>query len=258
MCDFGAAIGGAISIGTSLLSYNAQKAQSAKDNAYNLQVQATQEAYRADLLKYGNTVYEQEIDYGNEVLSYQKAEFGRQVDLVEKAQAGIEKNYLAKVGTLLQRRVEETMAFALGVNDVADEGRKQRSTIAAKSADRGLEGVSVEAVLGDISRQEGEAITSLTMTEEAKQRQFIVDGASLKAEADSQRLNTVVRTYNPTAPVQAPSPVNPVTPAAQRSDPSVGTLIAGIGAGVGNSVASAAKSGSLDRAFSSFRSALKI
>lgn len=245
MCDLAAGLTAAVGVGNAVAGHISGSLAAQKQNAYNLQRQAIEEKYRVDLFKYGNEVYAQDIKFGGEMLDYQKEEFSRQVRMIEKARDGIERNYFQKVGQLVARQVEEQIALAFQNDAVKAQGSSTRGEFIAKSADRGVEGHSVDAVLDNISRQEGTALTVNDMNSAAINRQTMWEALGFKAEADERASNLAVKTYNPTGPIQAPAPAGAVMPAQKVSGPSSGSLWLGIGSGIADGVKTALNNKSL-------------
>jgi hypothetical protein len=262
MCDITAGLTAAVGIGSALMGNASAKAQGEKDRAAALQRQAVEEKYRTDMYKYGNETYAQDVKFGEETLEYQKTEFDRQGRMIDKARAGIEKNYINKVGQLLQQQVEEEIALAFTDEKLNTEGRSARSTAAVKAGDRGFEGASVDAVMDDISRQEGESLTIVDLNRQAGARQKTWEALGLKAESDDRLFNLQTQTYNPSGPIKTPGPAGAVMPAAPLSKPSSGALAINIGTsvlgGLNSAVASKSWNGKPETLGPSIADAFKI
>jgi len=103
-----------LSIAGSVISHNEQKANAYNQWLYNVQKETQDEKYRGQRLEYQNKVYKQEIDYGFDVLDYQKEEFDRQKTHLTRSTEIIEENRFAQYGQMLLRQVQEGIAATLG------------------------------------------------------------------------------------------------------------------------------------------------
>lgn len=258
MCDITAGLTTALSVGSSLLNFGAQKVAAEKQNAYNLQRQAVEEKYRTDMFKYGNEVYAQDVKFGGEVLDYQKKEFDRQERMIGVAREAADTNYFRKVGQLLQRQVEEEMALAFGDDAMSKSARDASGKAIVSANQRGVEGASVDAILGDIARQEGEALTTIDLNRQAGRRQATWEALGLKAENDERIFNLQAQTYNPSAPITAPGPAGSVAPAQRVSGPSVASLAVNVASSVVSGFNTAQTNKSWDGTLSGFAKAFKI
>ncbi|WP_038358593.1 hypothetical protein [Bosea sp. UNC402CLCol] len=258
MCDLMGGLTLAMGVGSSLANFGSQKLAAEKQNAYNLQRQAIEEKYRVDMYKYGTEIYNQDIKFGGQVLDYQKNEFDRQGRMIEKARDGLETNYVRKVGQLLQRQVEEEMALAFQDDSVARQGRDAKATALVDAGKRGVEGASVDAVLDNIARQQGEAASIIDLSRQAGRQQSMWDALGLKAENDERLYSLQVQTYNPSAPIQAPAPAGAVAPAQRVSGPSTGSLLLNIGSNILDAGKTAINNKTLDASKLSFGHIFKI
>ncbi|MBE7185480.1 MAG: hypothetical protein INR68_13875 [Methylobacterium mesophilicum] len=218
----------ALSAGGQVAGFLGAKKAAAEQNLYNMKVETQQLQYRVELTNYNNKTYEQDIKYGGEVLDYQKNEFRRQNETLDRATTNIQDNYFVQVGTLMKRMVEENISAAFQMDDVAKASRKEKASRQVQADARGVEGNSVEAVISDVARQEGDAITVMEMNRSATQRQLMLEAMQLKTSADGAIMNLPVNTYQPLAPAQPPAPISPVAPAPKMNGPSVGSLVTGI------------------------------
>lgn len=216
------------SIAGQIIGFNAQNKAAWEQRAYNAKVEAQQEKYRAELIKYQNVVYQQEVDHGHKMLDYQESEFGRQAEFRKNAQASIEKNLFAQYATLLQRMVEENMAASLNGTGVQRDAQALRAKAQAAADSRGIEGSSVEQIINDVSRQEGENLTVMELNRSATQRQLNLEAMGLKASADQQLYNLPLQTFQPNAPLNPPQPVSPVTPAAPVAGPNRAAMVTNV------------------------------
>lgn len=230
MCDVIGAVVGAVAVAGSVASYSAQNSAAKKQSNYNKAVEEQQTEYRLDLMEYQNQVWEQDIRYAADMLGWAQTEWDRGVRSDKMAREAIEKNTLAGVSAVLIRQVEEDMATVLQGTEI----RRQGATAAARlaNADRGVEGNSVEAVLQDVARQEGEAMTALAMNRSVSRRQLNRQAIALDAQGDQQLMALQLRTFNPQANIRTPQPISPVAPAAPVAGGNVGQLITGVVGGV--------------------------
>lgn len=234
MCVTAAAaiVSGGASIAGSIFGYNEAKKQALQQQLYNLQAETQEEKYRAELTRYQGVVYKQEIKYGHQVLDWQKSEFARQGEMVEKAQANVNKNLLNNYATLLQRQVEEHMAAAFDIENTERQARKLRASAQVTADARGVEGNSVESVINDVSRQAGEATHILELNRSATMRQLNLEMMGLKASADQALYNIPIQTYGPREPLHPPQPISPTKPAAPVAMPSRSALMVNVVGGV--------------------------
>jgi hypothetical protein len=229
-----AAIGTAVSAASAVASHaaagQAANANNAAASANNLQ----NAKYRDELLHYQNETWMQDLAYAQETLGYQTAAFTRQIEWSEKARESVTRNRDAEAFTLMARGVEETIAATFQTNALGRQGAAARATHEAK--DRGVEGHSVEAVLADVWRQEGEAQTIVAMNRDVTGRQLFREALAGDATADSQmsQIASSVRTYSPNTPIRTPTPVNSAAPQIGTNGPSTGALVGNLaGAAVG-------------------------
>lgn len=205
-------------------SHNAATRYAYQMQLYNAQAEAQQERYRAELIRYQNVSYKQEIDYGRDVLSWQKDEFSRQDKLLNRSVGQIEQNRFTHYATMLQRMVEEQIASAFDVQNVDRQSRKMAASAQVKADARGTEGQSIEQIINDVARQAGDATTVLELNRSATMRQLNLEMMGLKAGSDQALYNLNVNTYSPREPIKPPPPASPVKPEAPVPTPSSGAL----------------------------------
>lgn len=122
-------------------------------------------------------------------------------------------------------------AFDLQANDKAAMAGRAKAQVAADA--KGIEGSSVEQLIDEVTRQQGENDTVLALNRSATMRQLTLESMGLKANADAALYNIPIRTYDPIAPINPPSPVNPVRPEAPVASPNRGAMVANVvGAGI--------------------------
>jgi len=228
MCDAItiAAAGVAVAAGGTALSYSQQNSASKKQATYNRVVQAQNEQFRLDTMQYQNDVWEQDIAYANDMLAWAEGEWNRQVTNYGRAAEAIEKNTLAATGQLLIRQAEEDMATILQAAETRRTGTVARAKMEA--TDRGVEGNSVEAIINDVTRQEGEALNVQAMNRSSSIRAINQAIVAADAQGDQQLANLALKTYAPQAQIRQPTPVNPINPAAPVAGPNTGQLITGM------------------------------
>ena len=226
----------AVTAGSAVASYSAQQSAAKKQGAYNATVEAQQGQYRLDTMAYQTQQWAQDIAHTNDLLSWSANEWDRQVVADGKAREAIEKNTLAGVGQVLLRQVEEDMLTIMRGQDARRTGATERASRAARAADRGVEGNSVEAIIRDVTRQEGEAIAVMAMNRSASIRALNREAVAVDAQGDQQLGALALRTYAPSATIRAPAPVSAVNPSAPVQGGNVGQLISGVVGGVTGAV----------------------
>lgn len=229
----------ALSAGSQVMAFKGQEQQAKSQNGFQAGVLSVQGSYRDDVLRYQNRVYAEDIRFASESLGYQTEEFSRQMEWTGKAQEAVTRNRDAEAFTLMVRGIEETIATTFQAQGVSRQGQALRGRIRAQ--ERGVEGNSVDGLLNDVSRQEGEAQTVLEMNRDVVGRQLFREALAGDARADNEmsQIASSVRTYAPNAPIRAPSPVNPLSPQAPVAMPSSGALVGNL-------------AGSLTNAFSTY------
>lgn len=218
----------ALNAASTVTSFIGAGAQAKAQNQNARAVQAAQDAYRDEVMRYQNNVWQQDIEYAREVLSYSKTEFEKQGEWARKAMDAVEQNRNADAFTLMVRGIEETIASTFATTSAQRQGRA--ATAAFQARERGVEGNSVEAVVGDVMRQEGEARTMVDINRSATMRQLGREAMALDANADAQmsQIAGSIRTFAPQAPIRTPSPLNPMAPQAPVAAPSTAGLVTGL------------------------------
>jgi len=227
-----ALLSGGSSILGSIFGHAQQKKQYYQQWLHNATVEAQQEGYRKEVIRYQNTVYKQDIKYGGQYLDWQKSEFARQGEMVEKATQNIQKNLFQQYATMLTRAVEENIAHTFNMDTTAREARKAQASARAAADAKGVEGSTIEQIIGDVKRQRGEAEGILEMNRSATMRQLNLEMLGLKASADQALYNIPIQTFSPSAPLAPPQPVSPVQPQAPLTKPSSGALAVNVVGGV--------------------------
>ncbi len=219
----------AVTAASAYAGYAGQQQQAKKANAYSAATNAANADYRRDVQEYQLDVWQQDLDYANEVLAYSRGEFDKQTLWATTAMAAVERNRDNDAFTLAVRGIEENIAATFQGTSIRSQGQAARGQYAAR--DRGVEGNSVDAVLGDVQRQEGEALTMVEVNRAAGARQLGREALALDAQHDQQlsQIAGNIRTFSPQAPIRAPSPVSLTQPQAPVAGPSVANLAMGIG-----------------------------
>lgn len=220
----------AVSATSAVASHSAQGKAASAQRKYNGEVAALQMSDRVLKLQEQNDTWEQDIKHAGDTLAYAEAEWVRQERAADKAVKAVEKNTLAATGQLLIRQVEEDIAVVaegMGVRRIGTVARASRAAL-----DRGVEGNSVEAIINDVSRQEGEALNVMAMNRSAGRRQLNRQIIEADAQGDQALANIGVRTFAPQTPIRQPGVLGSIAPSAPVQGPSTGQLIGQIGGAV--------------------------
>lgn len=219
----------AVAAGSAVAGHMGAQANAKKANRAAREQFARDTEYRRELMAYQNDVWAQDLQYAREVLEYSEGEFGRQVEWAGVAMDRARQNRDSDAFTLMVRGVEERIAASFQNSAVAAQGRVARAQFSAR--DRGVEGNSVDAVLGDVERQEGDARTMTELNFDATRRQLGREALALDASADQTAFQIAgsIRTFAPNAPVRAPQPLAPVGAPQQVNGPSTGALAIQVG-----------------------------
>jgi hypothetical protein len=218
----------ALQAGGSTIQWFGQREAAKAENKARMQTGKMQQEYFYEVQRYQNDTWKQDLDYAAEVLEYSQDEFEKQRKWVEVANAAVEKNRDSDAFTLMVRGIEETIASAFQTTGVQKQGKAARAKFAA--SDRGVEGNSTEAVLGEIFRQEGEANTMTELNRENTLRQLEREGIAMDASSDQQmfQIASSMRSFAPNPRVRSPQPINPIAPTQLVNGPNAGQLISGI------------------------------
>lgn len=220
----------AVSAGGAVASYSQANSAAQKQATYNRVVQAQNEQFRLDTMQYQNDVWADDLKYSEDMLAWAESEWTRQGQYAERAAAAVEKNTLAATGQLLLRQAEEDMAVILQGAETRRTGQTARAQIEAR--DRGVEGNSVDAIIGDVMRQEGEALNVMAMNRSSSVRAINRAIVEADAQGDQQLAGISLKTYAPSQQIRTPAPVSPVTPAAPVAGANVGALVTGVAGAV--------------------------
>lgn len=198
----------ASSIGAaSQASANAKAQQRAQDEAARTAISDRQRA-----IDYAEAQFANDLAYSRELLDFTKQEFGRQNERVTAARETIKQNTSATIAQILTRQVEEDMMTVLQAEETRRKGARERATIGAQ--DRGVEGVSVDAILQDVFRQEGEAVAIQEQNRLASGRVLTWQAIAANAQGSQQMMDLQVQTYAPQQRLRTMQPTTAVQPAA--------------------------------------------
>ena len=242
----GLALSAASSVAGTVLSAGAANTQKWATAAADAQTKAQQETYRADLMEYNNTTYASNIEYREQVMDFQKSEWDRQVDFVTKQTGRAEENYFTKMGALLTQAFEQQIAETFQIQSTEAQGRSARGTLGVSTGERNIDGNTVRMLEGELFRQEGEALTTIDLNRQSRDRQVVLEQKQLSAEHYTRVSSLQLQADSPLAPIQTPSPVAQVAPIQTPQRSNNGLLIAAsIGSAVGSFVTGASKAGLL-------------
>ncbi|MEO3475870.1 hypothetical protein AAFN86_28735 [Roseomonas sp. CAU 1739] len=218
----------AVTAASAYASHQGQTASAKKQNAYAAATDAANREHRRDVMEYQMDVWQQDLAYANEVLAYSRGEFDKQTMWATTALAAVERNRDADAFTLAVRGIEETIAATFNKTSTAQQGQAARAQYANR--ERGVEGNSVETILGDVMRQEGDVVTVIDVNRNAVMRQMGREALALDAQHDAQasQIAGSIRTFAPTAPIREPGPVPVQNPTATVAAPSGMQLVAGL------------------------------
>jgi hypothetical protein len=90
----------------------------------------------------------------------------------------------------------------------------------------------VEAIINDVTRQEGEALNVMAMNRSSSIRSINNALIAADAQRDQQLASIQLKTYAPSQTIRTPTPVNPINPAAPVAGANVGALVTGVAGAV--------------------------
>ncbi|MBR0653232.1 hypothetical protein GXW78_26505 [Roseomonas terrae] len=221
----------AVTAASAYASHQGQSAAAKKQNAYAAATDAANREHRRDVMEHQMDVWQQDLEYAEEVLAYSRTEFDKQAAFATTAMQAVERNRDADAFTLAVRGIEETVAATFQVTGAQRQGQAARAQFAAR--DRNVEGNSVDAVLGDVMRQEGDVVSMVAINRDATMRQIGREAQAADAQHD-QALSQIaagIRTFSPQAPIRTPGPVPVQNPQATVAAPSGVQLVGGLANG---------------------------
>lgn len=230
-----AGVTAAVGVASTAASLSAQSDQAnAQNKANNANTRAgIEDRHRA--ITYAEEVFEADRQFAYENLDFQKEEFTRQNEKIVQGRETIARNTSENIAAILTRQIEEDMAVILGAAETRRAGASMRGTIGASNADRGVEGHSVDAVLQDVFRQEGEAMTVMAMNRSATDRVLTNQAIAARAQGTQQMMDMPVQTFGPQQRLRTMGTMGSVPVQAQVQGPNVGM---GMALGIGNAAVS--------------------
>jgi len=181
---------------------------------YNAEIDRLSKAYRLDVMNYQNTTYANDIDFFNKQVAWQKEEFEKGKTRIEDTRTAVDQNMFGLLAGQMTKIVEENMAEALGLADVAAQVRQETGAVDVRVADSGVGGNVVAMLRGDVARQGGNAATITSMNAASARRQSMQEAQQIKAERDTQLSQLTIPVFQPMQAPAPPSPVSPVNPSA--------------------------------------------
>lgn len=160
-----------------------------------------------DNMRYADVTWQQDIDFASATLQYQGAEFAKQAAYVATAGQAVLKNEDTNLAQVALQAVQKNIAITLQQTNTNGQGAAARATAQVAADARGVEGNSVDSVIGDVSRQQGQTLSVMEMNRSAVNQQARIDLEATKAAGDSQlnQLQAGVKTYSPSTAIRAPS-----------------------------------------------------
>lgn len=208
-------------------SANAKNA--AAQAAYNEQTFRNQIEDRNRAIAYAEEIFAQDLSFSYETLDYQRSEFARQERVLDRNRDAIQKNTDWSIGGILMRQLEEDMASTLQELGIGRQAGSQRGTAQVSASARGVEGHSVDAIIQDVTRQEGEAMNVLALNRSATSRALTRQVIEARTSGTQQMMGQQAQTYAPSTPLRVMGPMGAINPPAPVAAPSPLAAIAGIG-----------------------------
>lgn len=230
--------GATFALGATQAVMGAQGAASAA-KAQQRQQDATTRAQIDDRMRaisYAEEQFARDLSFARETLDYSQTEFARQTTVVNRGRETIQRNTSDEVSAVLIRQVEEDMALILGARETSRAATSRRGMLRAQAGDRGVEGNSVEAIIQDVSRQEGEALNVQAMNRSASDRMLTRQAITTRAQGTQAMFNMGVQTMAPQSQVRVAAPMASIVQQAPVARPNTGLAIA---MGIGNAAVGA-------------------
>lgn len=193
-------------------------------------------ADRFRAIEYAEEQYARDMSFARETLDYAQAEFSRQTKTVERGRETIQRNTSDEVSAVLARQIEEDMALILGARETSRAATGNRATLRAQAGDRGVEGNSVEAIIQDVSRQEGDALNVQAMNRSASDRMLTRQAITTRAQGTQQMMGMGVQTMAPQSQVRVAAPMASIVQQAPVARPNTTLQMA---MGIGNAAVGA-------------------
>lgn len=192
----------------------AKAGQKAADQANDAALKQTSAEYRQQeaTMRWQDDNWQSDLDFATQTLSYQGQEFAKQGVYVSETAEAIKKNQNEQFAQAALKAVQQNISTTLSEANVASKGAADRATEQAKADARGAEGNSVNAIIDDVHRQQGQALSVMEQNRSAMAFQARTDMESLKAAGDTQlgQLVASIKTYSPSTPIRSPQPVGGV------------------------------------------------
>lgn len=216
-------------------------AQSAASAAKAQQRQQDAQAWaqisdRNRAIDYATEQFTRDMSFAQETLDYSQTEFSRQTKVVERGRETVQRNTSDEVSAVLARQIEEDMALILGARETSRAATSASATLRAQAGDRGVEGNSVEAIIQDVSRQEGEALNVQAMNRSASDRMLTRQAIATRAQGTQAMFNIGVQTMAPQSQVRVAAPMASIVQQAPVARPNTGLAMA---LGIGNAAVGA-------------------
>lgn len=187
-------------------------------------------ADRMRAIEYAEEQFTRDMSFAQETLDYSQSEFSRQTKTVERGRETVQRNTSDEVSAVLARQIEEDMALILGARETSRAATSGRATLRAQAGDRGVEGNSVEAIIQDVSRQEGEALNVQAMNRSASDRMLTRQAVVTRAQGTQTMMNMGVQTMAPQSQVRVAAPMASLVQRSPVPQPNVALQMAlGIG-----------------------------
>lgn len=189
MCGAAAAVTGAsagLQIAGSAAGYMAER-EAFKDR----------KEYLKNVHSYQSRQLANQVQYRDDLANYQNERY------VANA-AAVNKDVSGQYGAINERLRQEDEAAKLEVQALSRQSREASSLAAASAAERGIEGASLDALMGDLERAETEATFVVSRQLEFNRSQARRVLGSIEAQGQS-RINQYLP--QPLAPINMPAPL---------------------------------------------------
>lgn len=226
-----------ISAGTgivgSIASSNAAAGNAKAQQAHNEQTFRNQIIDRNRAIDYAEEIFAQDLSFAYENLNFQRGEFARQERILDRNREAIQRNTDWSIGGILMRQLEEDMASTLQELGIGKQAGAMRGAAQVSASARGVEGNSVDAILQDVTRQEGEALATVELNRSVTSRALTRQVIEARTAGTQQMMGQVAQTYAPATPLRVMGPMGSINPSAPVAQPSPLAALAGIGSAIG-------------------------
>ena len=174
--------------------------------------------------------YNQQLAYVNSLRNFELAKAASQAEVVEGTRAAAGAEFVQRSEALQQQFAESSMADAVAYQQYQVAALKARSTVAAG----GQEGNSIDRLMNDYARQEGDYSTIQAINRGFQSRQFTREQAAQVTQYlsryNSQQFYEQQPYLEPMRPFQPlPTLLAPPSPTFTGTGPSKGAGVLGIG-----------------------------